>query len=438
MPLTMKHSILGLCLSLHALAYPFVPENIGQKRQVPTAASDVAKALSKARTNCGNIPCLTFNEKDQYVSTTGDHAYASPAADEIRGPCPGLNAAANHGYLSRSGVTTLTETIVGMEAAFGMGPGLAGFLGAYAIIMNGDPVLGTWSIGGPPPGNALTSGLLGQAQGISYAHNTYESDMSIARPDAYINNGDAHSLDLSRFKQAYETGMSDDRYTLDGLAQDFAAKGKQSVETNPYFFSSPFAGVIVAPAAYFFVINLMSNHSAAEPSGWLDGKMFKEFFAVEGEYPDFRWLPGQERIPENWYRRPTLSSYDIPNADSDLGVQYAAYPESFYLGGNTNGVNTFTGVQLEDLTGGAMNAANLFDPKNPKASCFYAQLAQSLIPDSANLLLSELSPITSLVADFIKPITSGLDCPIVDKFDQSLFNQYPGQKYRPTGPATNY
>ena len=84
------------------------------------------------------------------------------------------------------------------------------------------------------------------------------------------------------------------------------------------------------------------------------------------------------------------------------------------------------------------NFPTFFDPKNPKASCFYAQLAQSLIPDSANLLLSELSPITSLVADFIKPITSGLDCPIVDKFDQSLFNQYPGQKYRPTGPATNY
>lgn len=98
----------------------------------------------------------------------------------------GLNAAANHGYLSRSGVTTLLETITGLEAAFGMGPGLSGFLGAYAILMNGDPLLQTWSIGGAPASNPLTSGLLGQAQGISNAHNTYESDMSIGRPDAYV------------------------------------------------------------------------------------------------------------------------------------------------------------------------------------------------------------------------------------------------------------
>jgi predicted histidine transporter YuiF (NhaC family) len=35
------------------------------------------------------------------VSTTGSHTYASPAANQIRGPCPGLNAAANHNYLPR-------------------------------------------------------------------------------------------------------------------------------------------------------------------------------------------------------------------------------------------------------------------------------------------------------------------------------------------------
>lgn len=94
--------------------------------------------------------------------------------------------------------------------------------------------------------------------------------------------------------------MSDDRYTLHGFASDFLQKGRQSISENPYFFSGPFAGVVVAPAAYFFVINLMSNHSAEEPSGYLNGDMFKEFFAVEGEYPSFKWNPGQERIPENW------------------------------------------------------------------------------------------------------------------------------------------
>lgn len=64
-----------------------------------------------------------------------------------KGPCPGLNAAANHGYLSRSGVTTLQETITGLGALYGMSPDLAGFLAAYGIIFDGDIVEGTWSIG---------------------------------------------------------------------------------------------------------------------------------------------------------------------------------------------------------------------------------------------------------------------------------------------------
>jgi len=48
----------------------------------------------------------------------------------------------------------------------------------------------------------------------------------------------------------------------------------------------------------------MSNHSAEEPSGYLNGDMFKQFFAVTGDYPNFTWLPGQERIPEVSFYEP--------------------------------------------------------------------------------------------------------------------------------------
>jgi hypothetical protein len=88
-----------------------------------------------------------------------------------------LNAAANHGYLSRSGVTTIEETIVGLGAAFGLGPAACAVLAAYAVIFDGDPVLGTWSIGGPPSSDPLTKGILGQARGLSYSHNVSTSVM---------------------------------------------------------------------------------------------------------------------------------------------------------------------------------------------------------------------------------------------------------------------
>ena len=102
--------------------------------------------ISKAETNCGPTPCPTFSEEDQFVSTTGQFAYASPAADEIRGPCPGLNAAANHGYLPRSGIATLEQTVSGLSAAYNLGHVVAAALALYAITVDGNPVEGVWSV----------------------------------------------------------------------------------------------------------------------------------------------------------------------------------------------------------------------------------------------------------------------------------------------------
>ena len=84
---SLKHGLVLSALSLQqAFAYPFALE-ANEKIGVPELSPLVK--LSQARGNCGNIPCLTFDEKDQYVSTTGEHAYASPLPGQIRGPCPG-------------------------------------------------------------------------------------------------------------------------------------------------------------------------------------------------------------------------------------------------------------------------------------------------------------------------------------------------------------
>lgn len=73
-------------LALRTAAFPFAMMDAVAEiaaRQAP--GTDAAKALSASRTNCGVVPCTVFSETEQYVSTTGDHAYASPAPDEIRG-----------------------------------------------------------------------------------------------------------------------------------------------------------------------------------------------------------------------------------------------------------------------------------------------------------------------------------------------------------------
>ena len=37
------------------------------------------------------------------------HPFQAPKQGDIRGPCPGLNVLANHGYISRTGVTSVLE-----------------------------------------------------------------------------------------------------------------------------------------------------------------------------------------------------------------------------------------------------------------------------------------------------------------------------------------
>ena len=112
---------------------------------------------------------------------------------------------ANHGYLPRNGISTITQMTTaaneGMHAlyalihrvlttsVFGMGLDLAAFLGTYSAIMAGD--LTSFSIGGKPKSGGLLGGLtsslglLGEAQGLSASHNRFEVDGSPTRGDLY-------------------------------------------------------------------------------------------------------------------------------------------------------------------------------------------------------------------------------------------------------------
>lgn len=53
----------------------------------------------------------------QPVDVSGEHAFAAPdfGAGDQRGPCPGLNALANHGYIDRTGITTFTEALAAVH-----------------------------------------------------------------------------------------------------------------------------------------------------------------------------------------------------------------------------------------------------------------------------------------------------------------------------------
>ena len=54
-------------------------------------------------------------------------------------------------------------------------------------------------------------------------------------------------------------------------------------------------------------------------------------------------------------------------------------PEAVSVGGNTGSVNTFTGVDLGDITGGAYRTADLTNPT--KFVCYFYQITLALVPD---------------------------------------------------------
>lgn len=72
----------------------------------------------KRQTGPGGLPFTTFDE-NQLVDVTGDHKWVAPGPKDIRGPCPGLNALANHGYFPHSGVVPLTVGATATNQVYG-------------------------------------------------------------------------------------------------------------------------------------------------------------------------------------------------------------------------------------------------------------------------------------------------------------------------------
>lgn len=76
------------------------------------AAPDANEADSSLRARVlGASP--GFDAATQRISTTGANAFVPPGPGDIRGPCPGLNALANHNYIPHNGVPTFAQAIEG-------------------------------------------------------------------------------------------------------------------------------------------------------------------------------------------------------------------------------------------------------------------------------------------------------------------------------------
>ena len=89
-----------------ALAWP----NMGLGEFQYLQARDIP--LSENEHNSGPFDSLVFDADEQFVNVTAgsSNEFRSPGSTDLRGPCPCLNAAANHGFLPRSGIATIDQS----------------------------------------------------------------------------------------------------------------------------------------------------------------------------------------------------------------------------------------------------------------------------------------------------------------------------------------
>ncbi|GJJ14072.1 hypothetical protein Clacol_008329 [Clathrus columnatus] len=248
------------------------------------------------------------------------HPFMAPGSNDIRGPCPGLNTLANHGYLPRSGVARPDQLVTAVMEGFNLGNNFAKFLVYQAHLIDGNPITNLISIGmktpqtGPdPPAPAIVGGLS--------QHGTFEGDTSMTRVDAFF--GNPAIFNETRFDEfsafAMQFGVNG-TYDINAAAELRHQRLEDSIQTNPELvFTSPRILSAFSEAVFptvFFVDGTVNN-------GQLSLENARLFFQ-----------PNQ--FPNNFHRQPAPA--DFPTIEPLTQQIFNKHP---FVPGVNNGTNNF-------------------------------------------------------------------------------------------------
>jgi hypothetical protein len=175
-------------------------------------------------------------QKDTSAKLVNDkaHPWKPLAPGDIRGPCPGLNTLASHGWLPRNGIASPSEIVTKVMEGFNMDFGLAVFVTYASHLVDGNLLTDRLSIGsktpltGPdPPAPAIVGGL--------DTHAVFEGDTSMTRGDFFFgNNHDFNETlfdEMTKFANQFGAG----NYNLTVAGEYRAQRIKDSTATNPTF-----------------------------------------------------------------------------------------------------------------------------------------------------------------------------------------------------------
>jgi len=149
---------------------------------------------------------------------------------------------------------------------------------------------------------------------------------------------------------------------------------------------------------------------------------------------------GTEKIPDNWYKRADDDAWTLADIVVSTAQQCASYPSNCQVGGNTGTVNSFSGVDVGDVTGGLINSAtDLSDPQ--RMGCFIRQAIQADVPSFLDHVFDGalLKTVTDLIPIKLIPVLETLgNCPNLPegKSVSQYGAMYPGAQAQFSGPRS--
>jgi hypothetical protein len=240
-----------------------------------------------------------------------------------------------------------------------------------------------------------------------------------------VSDGNGYDLQLENFEGYYNVVDDDEEnITYDKIFPYRQARFNNSIETNPYFFYSPFSGILVSPAGFSFPPAMMSNKSAEYPEGYLNRDILKTFFAVEGVPGSFTYKKGWERIPTPFYKRAIGDEYSIAGFLADVLDFGLKDPRFLDITANPGEPNKPTILDLGSVTKGVFNTGDLLKGNN--LECFVFQVGLAAAPDTLGGTYSDVGVATSLLSTTVAERLAGLACPQLQGMDDSAFEKFPG------------
>ncbi|KAK3064254.1 hypothetical protein LTS18_008829 [Coniosporium uncinatum] len=415
----MRSLVVSLGLATAANAFPFVSNMDGVDsslfRRQQSGGSNPG-GPDTCPFNANHKPAAPFNAKYPYnyaqngqkghekggyqVPAPGDtaHMFVAPGKNDIRGPCPGLNAAANHNFLAHDGVTTFNELVDAQQNLYNVGYDLALLLAALGLTLtDGDLVTEKLSIGcDATTRTSFNPTLTGSEPGLD-GHNKFEADSSLTRNDFFLGNGDNFSFNGTLFKMMADT--TGNNFDLKGLAQYRLQRYNQSRAQNPNFYFGPLSLLLYGAASFLYELMPNGNHGYAP-----DLETISSFFGAQKQSDGSYKFNNKEKIPANWINR--VAPYTNNDVTAQILEMYLLHPVLF--GGNTadgsfNALPNFGSIQ-NGMISPTISTTN--------TACLLYQLSTQSVPSYLNGAITPTITALNFIASKVAPQFANLGCPI--------------------------